>query len=355
MAVLVDGELMLYGFVGDNYWDEGFTDTDVIYALAELGRNADVTVRINSGGGYTDHGIAIYNALAAHQGEVSVIIDAMAASCGSLIAMAGDTITMRAGSEMMIHGPSGFAFGKAQDLEAYAEHARNLGRGMAEIYAEQSGEDVEDLLKEMEGEIWLTPDEAVERGFATDAVKAKSTSVAAYDFRQYANAPKRLVAMAKKKKWSFDAKAQKAASAAKPKPKPKAKDKEKPTMAKPTAPAVPEAAPNTAAVVSADDVKARIKAITEDEAAQGCEGLAKHLAFDTDMSAADAIEALKAAAGDTPAPVVDDPANPKDYQARRTAASQLAQPGVGTVPSKQPTNQIDTASIYAARRAQKGA
>ena len=47
MTILVDGELVLYGFVGDNFWDEGFTATDVIYALAEVGRTADITVRIN--------------------------------------------------------------------------------------------------------------------------------------------------------------------------------------------------------------------------------------------------------------------------------------------------------------------
>ncbi|WP_407496892.1 head maturation protease, ClpP-related [Pseudooceanicola sp. MF1-13] len=350
MTILVDGELVLYGFVGDNFWDEGFTATDVIYALAEVGRSADITVRINSGGGYTDDGIAIYNALVAHQGNVAVIVDAMAASSASLIAMAGDTITMRAGSQMMIHGPSGVAYGKAKDLESYAESARKVGRGMAEIYAEKSGEDVEDLLEEMEGEIWLTPDEAVERGFATDAVKAKSSSVTAFDFRQYANAPERLVAMAEKKDWTFKAKAQKAASAA-----PTQAKKEKPKMAKQPATADPKPAATTAETVSAGDVKARIKAITEDDAAQGREGLAKHLAFDTEMSAEDAINTLKAAAGDAPSAAGDEPADPKGYQASRSAAAALAQPGSGAAAPKKTTATIDTGGIYASRRARKGA
>jgi ATP-dependent Clp protease protease subunit len=349
MTILVDGELVLYGFVGDNYWDEGFTATDVVYALAEIGRSADITVRINSGGGYTDDGIAIYNALVAHQGTVAVVVDAMAASSASLIAMAGDTITMRAGSQMMIHGPSGVAYGKAKDLEGYAESARKVGRGMAEIYAEQCGEDVEELLEEMEGEIWLTPDEAVERGFATDAVKAKSSNVTAFDFRQYANAPERLVAMAKKEKWTFHASAPKAASAAKTKAK-----KEKTKMAKQPAPADTIAAPSTAAVVSADDVKARIKAITCDDAAKGYEGLAQHLAFNTEMPAEEAIGALTAAAADAPAPAGEEPADPKVYQASRSAAAALAQPG-GGAPAPKTKATIDTRGIYAKRNAQKGA
>jgi ATP-dependent Clp protease, protease subunit len=348
MTILVDGELVLYGFVGDNYWDEGFTASEVIYALAEVGRSADITVRINSGGGYTDDGIAIYNALVAHQGNVAVVVDAMAASSASLIAMAGDTITMRAGSQMMIHGPSGVAYGKAKDLESYAESARKVGRGMAEIYAEQSGEDVDDLLEEMEGEIWLTPDEAVERGFATDAVKAKSSNVTAFDFRQYANAPERLVAMAKKKDWTFNASAPKAASAAKTKAK-----KEKPKMAKQPATADPKPTQTTAETVSADDVKARIKAITGDDAAKGHEGLAQHLAFNTDMPAEDAIGALKAAASEAPA--ADEPADPKGYQASRSAAAALAQPGGGGGAPKKEAKTIDTRGIYAKRNARKGA
>ena len=66
MSVLIDGELVLYGFVGDDFWDDGFTASEVIDALAMLGHDADITVRINSGGGYTSDGIAIYNALKAH-------------------------------------------------------------------------------------------------------------------------------------------------------------------------------------------------------------------------------------------------------------------------------------------------
>jgi hypothetical protein len=254
-----------------------------------------------------------------------VIIDAMAASCGSLIAMAGDSITMRAGSQMMIHGPSGVAFGKAGEIENLAEHMRNVERCMAEIYAERSGADVDELLAEMSGEIWLSPDDAIARGFATHRDDAKSSTVTAFDFRQYANAPKKLVAMAKKEKWSFDPSAQKVAPVA---PKP-VKHKENPSMStKPTATA-PLSDPDTPAQLSASDVKDRIKAITQDEAAAGFETLASHLAFETEMPAPDAIVALKAAASRPQVQTAEPPLDPKAYQAQRTAASELAQPSVG--------------------------
>ena len=352
MGILVDGELVLYGFVGENLWGDGFTASDVIEALAEVGRDTDVVVRINSGGGYTDDGIAIYNSLLAHKGDVTVIVDAMAASIASVIAMAGDSITMRAGSLMMIHDPSGHTWGTADKHEKSVAQLNKLAAVMAGICADKSGEGADDIRSDMKAELWLTGEEAIERGFATDAEAAKSKSVAAFDYRVYERAPEKLVAMAEKEKWSFKAELRKAASAAKT----PAKVKEKTPMATniPKTP-VPKTEPTTAETVSVDDVKARIKAITEDAAAQGCEGLAKHLAFDTDMPAEEAIAALKASASDTPAPAEGDLADPAKYKARRSAASDLAQPGEGAPASKKSTATIDTGAIYASRRAQKGA
>ncbi|WP_039017547.1 head maturation protease, ClpP-related [Halocynthiibacter namhaensis] len=349
MTILVDGELVLYGFVGENYWGDGFTAGDVIDALAELGRDADITARINSGGGYTDDGIAIYNSLLAHKGKVSIVIDAMAASSASIIAMAGDSISMRAGSMMMIHDPAGSTWGNAEKHEKSLEQLNKLAGLMAEIYSEQSGEDVASIREDMKAELWMSGEEAVERGFATDAVDAKSSKVTAFDFRQYAHAPQKLVAMAKNQNWSFKPKAKKVASAAKNQPK----HKEKSTMKVKPGTGEPATEQTTAATVSSDDVKARIKAITGDDAAQGFDGLAKHLAFDTDMPADEAIMALKAAALDAPAPAGEEPADPKGYQARRSAAADLAQPGGGAPAPKKATATIDMASIYGARVAKK--
>ncbi|MCG3266105.1 head maturation protease, ClpP-related [Yoonia sp. I 8.24] len=350
MTILVDGELVLYGFVGESYWGDGFTASEVLDALAEVGRDADITVRINSGGGYTDDGIAIYNALLAHKGDVAVVVDAMAASAASVIAMAGDSITMRAGALMMIHDPAGSTWGNAESHAKSVAQLNKLADLMAGIYADQSGEDAADIRTDMKAEIWLTGDEAVSRGFATETEGGQSKSVAAFDYRVYDNAPQKLVAMAKKENWSFKTEARKAASAASP----PAKVKETPTMATQPAPADPNASAQSSAPLSAADVKARIKAITEDDAAQGCEGLAKHLAFDTDLPVDEALAALKASASDAPAPSGDEPVDPKGYQARRSAAADLAQPGGGAPAPKKTAATIDTSGIYAGRRAQKG-
>jgi ATP-dependent protease ClpP protease subunit len=95
-------ELLLYGTVGSSFWDEEcFTAKTVRDELAGL--SGPITVRINSGGGIATEGQAIYTALRSYAGQVDVVIEGIAASAASLIAMAGDTITMTTGSIMMIH------------------------------------------------------------------------------------------------------------------------------------------------------------------------------------------------------------------------------------------------------------
>ena len=79
--LIVGDEILLYGFVGSTWWDDmdHFTAHMVKQALAEF-KGQDVDVRLNSGGGHAYEGVAIYNALLQHDGNVTVHIDGVAAS-----------------------------------------------------------------------------------------------------------------------------------------------------------------------------------------------------------------------------------------------------------------------------------
>lgn len=344
MSVLQNGELVLYGFVGDNYWDEGFTATDVLEALAEVGRETDVTVRINSGGGYVTDGLAIYNALSAHKGHVTVQVDAIAASSASLIAMAGDTIRMRAGSLMMIHDPSGITYGTADDHDKAREALDKMATQMASIYAERSGKTADEVRETMKGELWLTAEEAVEEGYADESDSAKAKAMAAFDYRIFANAPQRLTALAKRKNWSLaEASARAAATAHHPRQPKEASMTEKTPAAAPTA----EIAGAVAEAVKA--AQARVKAIMTADAAKGREKLAEHFAYETDMTAEAALAALAAAPTAAATEPVQQPnETPEAYAARRTAAAGLAAPGVK--PETKAKASISPREIFASRR-----
>lgn len=204
MTIYRDGALRLYGVVGgDGYWEDGFSASDVIEALAEHGRDNDLTVHVNSPGGVVAEGVAIYNALTAHKGKVRIEVDALALSSASLIAMSGDEIVMRTGALMMIHEPSGFTSGPATEHERARDLLDKIAGQMAGIYADRSGKTIEDVRAAMRGELWLTETEAVEQGYATVAEAADTTAWAAFDYRVYTKAPRALTALAAERGWKM--------------------------------------------------------------------------------------------------------------------------------------------------------
>lgn len=362
MTVMIDGEMVLYGFVGESFWDDGFTAREVVDALAEHGRTKDLTVRINSGGGYVDAGIAIFNALSAHKGKVTVVVDAIAASSASIIFMAGADRIMRKGSMVMIHDPATVVWGTAEDMNKAVQMLEKHAENLAEIYADVTGEDVDDVRADMKAETWLTAEEAVERGFATAANDSKAKAAAAYDYSVYAHAPERLVALTSKKNWSHsEARPRALASATQPQPSKGVSRMTDKIEADETAAKIENATKSAAAQATAD-TKARIKAITTADAAKGREALATHFAYETDMTPEAAIAALSVApTGQAPDPVnvVVDPGKvtADAYEANRLKATGLVQPAGGSQADRSVSaKSLNPASIYSKRReTQKGA
>lgn len=186
--LLVGGEVVLYGDVGDMWGDgSGFTGRDVVEALAEHGKGP-VSVRLNSGGGFVFEGVAIFNALKAH-GDVTVYVDGLAASAASVIAMAGDKIVMRDGALIMIHDPSGVTIGNAEDHRETADTLDKLGSIIAGIFSHKTGIDAAEMRAMMLTETWLDAEEAVEFGFASDREETKAVATAPFDYALYSKAP----------------------------------------------------------------------------------------------------------------------------------------------------------------------
>lgn len=256
MAVFLnDNEIVLSGTVGDMFMEDGFTASDVITALAAVGRDREVTIRLNSGGGIATEGAAIHSALAQHRGGVNIIVEGVAASAASLIAMAGDTIQMRPGSVMMIHDPAGFTMGDAAAHAKTIDALNALGDAYAGVYADKTGKSVEDMRELMRAETWMTAAQAVEAGFA-DAIAASNDNdededdlePAAFAYAMYAKAPSKLVALANARGWK--ARAMMAAPAAPPRHKEttmteEAQAGETPAVVEPEVEAVADAKPET--------------------------------------------------------------------------------------------------------------
>ena len=328
MAVIVgDGRLTLTGYVGESTLEfdgwvvfDGFTHPEVLAALAEIGDDTDLEVRINSGGGYAYEGAAIRSALAERKGKTTVVVDGVAASAASLIAMAGNPVRMSAGSVMMIHDPAGFTVGTVEDHERQIKALNSLGTSYARVYARKSGKPEADCRELMRLETWFTPEEAVEAGFADQTDEAPAQAVAAFPYQTYAHAPRELVAMARTQGWRSPL-PQFAASAAKPPAaKPAASTSQQETPMADQNPAGDKTADADAQrKAAADAVKAdreRRAAVMALPEAKGREALAEHLYASTEMTA----DQIKATLAASPAPKADEQkpeTDPAAYEASR--------------------------------------
>ena len=132
-------EVLIYGDIGESWSSQSVTATEIVATLSSLEGVSDITVRINSCGGSVMDGLAIYNALLRHPARKTVVIDGIAASVASMIAMAGDTVQMSAASLLMIHAPwVDSTGGNAEELRNFAAMLDGWATTMAKAYAAKS-------------------------------------------------------------------------------------------------------------------------------------------------------------------------------------------------------------------------
>ena len=127
-----------------------------------------LNVEINSPGGDVFAGLAIFQMLRASGKEIVVKVMGVAASAASLIAMAGDKIQMPKNTFMMIHNPWSFAMGNADELRKTADTLDKIGGALLATYAAKTGLPEDELTAMLATDTWLTADEALEKGFATE-------------------------------------------------------------------------------------------------------------------------------------------------------------------------------------------
>lgn len=130
----------------------------------------DLAVHINSPGGDAFDGLTIYSALKTRKGRTRCIIDGLAASAASFIAMAGDTVAMQPQAQMMIHDAMSVCGGNAGDMQKMVALLDRLSDSLAQIYAGKAGGDPSMWRDAMRAETWYTAAEAVTAGLADEVV-----------------------------------------------------------------------------------------------------------------------------------------------------------------------------------------
>ena len=142
-----------------------------------------INVHINSCGGYTSEGLAIYNTLKNHKAKIVTYCDGFACSAASIVFMAGDDRIMRTASALMIHNAwVRYVTGNGAQLRQEADVLDKISKAAGNAYAEKvtiSREELDNLLDGDNHEgTWILPDDAVKMGFATSISSEQESSVA---------------------------------------------------------------------------------------------------------------------------------------------------------------------------------
>ncbi|MDC2866520.1 head maturation protease, ClpP-related [Bacillus sp. BP-3] len=143
----------------------------------------DLEVEINSGGGSVFAGSEIYTSLKEHNGNVTTKVVGLAASAASVVAMAGDKVLMSPTAQMMIHNASGGTSGDYRDMDHMSGILRNINETIATTYQMKTGLAEQELLSMMDTETWLTPQQALEKGFIDEIMFTENNAqfVASYN------------------------------------------------------------------------------------------------------------------------------------------------------------------------------
>lgn len=163
--------ITIYGVIGEDWYGEGVTVKRIDAALRAIG-DREVTVYINSPGGDMFEGIAIYNRLREHKQKVTTKVLGMAASAASVIYLAGSERQVASSAFLMIHNCWTFLSGNRHYLRDVSDDMEEFDAAMADLYAETSGQPVEDMAELMDDETFIRGRRAVELGLATGLLAA---------------------------------------------------------------------------------------------------------------------------------------------------------------------------------------
>jgi ATP-dependent protease ClpP protease subunit len=174
-------DILIHEHIGADWFGDGLTSKKFAQDLAKLEGIRVINLRINSEGGSVVDGLGIYNTLAQHPARINVIVEGLAASMASAIAMVGDHIVMAEGALMMIHSPWSLAMGNAEDMRKAAEVLDMFEGSLLDIYSKRTGMDRSKLAKMLAEETWMNGASALENGFADEAASEGETAAAAQD------------------------------------------------------------------------------------------------------------------------------------------------------------------------------
>ncbi|EID99928.1 MULTISPECIES: ATP-dependent Clp endopeptidase proteolytic subunit ClpP [Leptospira] len=132
----------------------------------------DIYLYLNSPGGYVSSGLAIYDTMQYIKADVRTLCIGQASSMAALL-LAGGAKGKRSAlphSRIMMHQPTGGATGQASDIAIQAKEVLKLKQVLNGLYAKHTGKSVEEVQKDTERDLYMTPEEAQKYGIIDSVI-----------------------------------------------------------------------------------------------------------------------------------------------------------------------------------------
>ena len=161
--LLQDRVILLFNEVND---DLACSIIGQLLYLESIDNKEDISIYINTPGGSVSAGLAIYDVIKKLKCDVSTICVGTASSMGAFLLSSG-TKGKRyalANSQILLHQVIGGVSGQASDIEIEAEHIKKVKARINKILSENTGKDIETIIRDTDRNNWMFADEAKEYG-----------------------------------------------------------------------------------------------------------------------------------------------------------------------------------------------
>jgi len=144
--------------------------------LQKENKNQEISLYINSPGGYVSDGLAIYDTMQFIACDIATYCIGQAMSMGALLLAAGSKGKrfILPHGRVMLHQPSGGVGGTAADIERHAEEILKLKAEMNEIVSLHTGQPVERIAEDADRDFFLSAKEAKEYGLVDEVLQPLS-------------------------------------------------------------------------------------------------------------------------------------------------------------------------------------
>ncbi|HEY9560905.1 MAG TPA: ATP-dependent Clp protease proteolytic subunit [Anseongella sp.] len=170
-SLLEERKVFLWGMVND---ESARHVVERLIYLDSVDPGKEISLIINSPGGYVTSGFAIHDTIKTIKSPVSTVCMGLAASMGSILLSAGEKGKrfIYPYAKVMIHQPSGGAQGPTSDIEIQAREIMKTKELSAKILADNCGQSMDKVMKDFNRDYWMDADESIEYGVVDKILKA---------------------------------------------------------------------------------------------------------------------------------------------------------------------------------------